>query len=128
MKLYIKIGFVSFLLVAFLGLIPGASLASSPNSRGLYKLELTLTIDNNVRRPFIHELIMDRRELNDFEFNTKKKLKIELQKAQEALAIKQGYIPLVYGKDYYKLISIRSWNYKVTELSTDRVVTQGKGL
>jgi hypothetical protein len=71
---------------------------------------------------------MDRRELNDFEFNTKKKLKIELQKAQEALAIKQGYIPLVYGKDYYKLISIRSWNYKVTELSTDRVVTQGKGL
>ena len=96
-------------------------------ARGQYKLELTLTSDLETRRPFVYEVIMNRREYINFNFNKRKATRKELIKAQKALAIKRGYIPQVYGKDYYKLIRVTSWSYKVTELDNDRVVTQGKG-
>ena len=96
-------------------------------SRGTYRFEMALSYDGQGRLPFVHEIIMDRRQKQDFEFNKRKFLKKELLEAQKALAIKKGYIPQVYGNDYYKLVRILSWTYKVIDLQTDKVVIQGKG-
>jgi len=95
--------------------------------RGKYNLELTLITDDNRHRPFVYSIILDRKGYAKFEFNDRRFLKKEYEKAKRKLAIKDGFIPQVYGDDYYKLVKVRNWTYKMTEVQNDKVVAQGRG-
>lgn len=62
----------------------------------------------------------------DIESDPERSLRPHIEDAKKKLAIKQGYSPAIYGPDYYKMIRVERVRYRVTDVSTSRVIAESR--
>jgi len=87
-----------------------------------YAIEIVLTYDSP--RKFKYLATVDAREGAKIEFDPTSALKPHVLDARKKLATKRGYSPKIYGQDFYKILSIKRVEYKVTEVPGGRIVVE----
>lgn len=88
------------------------------------KLEMSLKADQD-RRPFEYEALIPRKDADDFERGKNRTIQRYLLEAHKALAKKKGYRESIYGKEYWKIVRLEDWNWKILDTRSGRTESQG---
>lgn len=117
--------FLPFLLILLVAMSAAPTFAAM--HRADYRLELVLETDE-LTDAFVHVSPLERSDFYAFDLIRRDRLQEELDMAIRALAERLGYDPAVYGEDFYKLVRVTRWRYRLVDDDTDRVLDEGSGL
>lgn len=110
-------------LVCLLAAVAMLSAAWRTAAAGGFRLELNLRAQDD-SRPYLYQAEVTRAEADDLALGGGAQQKY-LREAQKGYADKKGYREAIYGPEFWKIVRIADWDWKVIDSASGRTVSSG---